>query len=337
MCATAAGRPGSSLGGGGRSRVWHSARGVEASRTPEDPNTRPPAPFVVGAPRSGTTLLRLMLDAHSQLAIPPETGFVPVLADLDPAATDVRAAAFDAITGFPTWPDLHVANADFERALARIESCTVADSVRCFYALYAARLGKERWGDKTPNYGLKLDRVERVLPEAHFVHIIRDGRDVALSARGLWFAPARDMTTLARDWTRRVTTARTLGRSARSYLEVSYERLLAEPERELRRVCEFVDLPFEEGLLEYHRSADARLSELTTWRGAGGEVTVDRAQRLEALARTKRAPDVTRAGRWRDELSRTEVAEFEREAGALLRDLGYESGRRRRRRFWSRR
>src|SRR4051794_12605474 len=63
-----------------------------------------PMPIVVGVPRSGTTLLRMMLDAHPDLAIPPETGFLPALADLDPGI-DPREAAWRIISGFHTWPD----------------------------------------------------------------------------------------------------------------------------------------------------------------------------------------------------------------------------------------
>ena len=68
----------------------------------------PPAmPVIVGVPRSGTTLLRMMLDAHPAVAIPPETGFLPALADLDPSI-DSAATAWQIITTFHTWPDFQL-------------------------------------------------------------------------------------------------------------------------------------------------------------------------------------------------------------------------------------
>jgi len=61
--------------------------------------------------------------------------------------------------------------------LQKITPFHVDAAIRCFYRLYAAQLGKERWGDKTPSYGRHMRAIEQVLPEACFIHIIRDGRD----------------------------------------------------------------------------------------------------------------------------------------------------------------
>ena len=88
-----------------------------------------PMPVIVGVPRSGTTLLRIMLDAHSALAIPPETGFLLRLAALDGAPGDGRAAV-EAITGAETWPDFHLDATAFEAAIARLAPCTPAEVAR---------------------------------------------------------------------------------------------------------------------------------------------------------------------------------------------------------------
>ena len=83
----------------------------------------PPMPVIVGVPRSGTTLLRIMLDAHPDLAIPPETGFLPQLAALDIVAESGRAAC-ETILGSETWPDFHLEAPAFEREIARLSPCT---------------------------------------------------------------------------------------------------------------------------------------------------------------------------------------------------------------------
>ena len=95
-------------------------------------------PFIVGVGRSGTTLLRLMLDAHPDLCIPPETGFIPA------AAGGSRDQFFKIISQFETWKDFDLAEDEFLAALRCIEPFVLADGVRAFYRLYALRLGKSR-------------------------------------------------------------------------------------------------------------------------------------------------------------------------------------------------
>ena len=166
-------------------------------------------PVIVGVPRSGTTLLRMMVDANAEVAIPPETGFLPALADVDPSV-DARETAWQIMTGFHTWSDFGLDPATLRAAL-RKGSGSAADCARAFYRAYARRFGKARWGDKTPTYGDEMDRIAALLPEARFVHIIRDGRDVVASVRGLWFRPGETVEACARDWAARLAHTRALG------------------------------------------------------------------------------------------------------------------------------
>ena len=156
--------------------------------------TPPPMPIIVGAPRSGTTLLRFMIDAHPQVAIPTETGFLTEAPHLAGSGDELRARFVEMITAFPlrapAWPEFGLSRETFQREIQLIEPFSVAEGYRAFYRLYAARFNKRRWGDKTPVYSLHLNAIEAVLPEAHFVHLIRDGRDVALSWRQTWFSGA---------------------------------------------------------------------------------------------------------------------------------------------------
>ena len=147
-----------------------------------------PAPFIVGIPRSGTTLLRLQLDSHPALAIPPETGFGHLLAEIGIEASRADDA-LDALTALPTWPDLGIDDDDVAGMRSRLGDQGAADALRAVYGAYAARHGKPRWGDKTPGHLAHMGALSHALPEARFIHIIRDGRDVAASIRGLPFAP----------------------------------------------------------------------------------------------------------------------------------------------------
>src|SRR5919109_3312367 len=107
-----------------------------------------PAPFIVGVGRSGTTLLRLMLDAHPEMCIPPETGFIPAARNKLNDATDPRREFVKAITEFETWPDFNLLPDEFYRAIPAPSK--LSTGIRTFYRLYAARFEKTRWGDKTP-------------------------------------------------------------------------------------------------------------------------------------------------------------------------------------------
>jgi Sulfotransferase family len=284
--------------------------------------SHPPMPFVVGLGRSGTTLLRLMLDAHPEMAVPPETGFIPRVVHLE--GERLRNRFFRVMTRQPAWPDYGIPDEAFRQALRKIGDFTVADGVRCFYETYAARRGKVRYGDKTPPYRAHMPLIDSLLPEARFVHLIRDGRDVAISRRGLWFEGGETIEEIARVWCGEVESARSGGRSVRHYLEVRYEDLVTAPERELRRICDFVELRFEPAMLRYHEGATARLGEIGDRLARGGTVRSTREQRLAALESSTQPPDAGLAGRWRRDMSEEDRAEFERIAGGLLRELGYE-------------
>jgi hypothetical protein len=285
---------------------------------------QPPMPVVVGVPRSGTTMLRLMLDAHSQVAIPPDTHFLFNVAKSHRAGELLTPdQLFALVTSTSVWEDFGLSK---EAYLERIRSLTpfsTANGVRAFYEMYAQRFGKPRWGDKTPRYSGILASIESLLPEARFIHVIRDGRDVALSLRETWFAPAQDMPTLAQFWKTQVDHARTLGARRSYYLEVRYEALVHQTRDTLKQMCCFIDLPFEEGMEAYHQLAEGRLSDLNPHYNPDGSVRVSKERRLFIHRFSTRPPDQARVGRWRHEMPLEEQLAFDRVAGELLQQLGY--------------
>ena len=290
---------------------------------------RPPMPMIVGAPRSGTTLLRFMLDAHPALAIPPETGFVAACAQLKGRGESLRQRFLATVLNFPPdapgWSDFQIAEEDFRARVSEIEPFTVAAGLRAFYQLYASRCGKPRCGDKTPMYCLHLAAIEKILPEAHFLHLIRDGRDTALSLRPMWFSPGGDIRTLATYWREAVTTARAQGARCRHYIEVRYEDLVLRPAEVLARVCDFLDLSFDGGMLNYYERAAKRLEEHRGRTRPDGTTVVTRQQRLQQQEQTTRPPNPSRVFAWRQAMSQAERAQFEVVAGDLLRELRYDA------------
>ena len=287
---------------------------------------RPPAPFVVGLTRSGTTLLRMMLDAHPLLAVPPETHFVPDLikAARAEAGTDGMLAA---MTANRTWEDFGIDDAEIRARLDAVAAGDAAGAVRAFFEAYADRQGKPRWGDKTPAYMLSIQRIGRTLPEARFIHLIRDGRDVALSqtARALNEQPPPPEQ--AARWVKRIGKAREQASALKGprYVEARYEDLVRDPGATLRRICEFVDLPWDEAMLSYHERAAERLTEMAgTLRAEGTHAEQEAGYRIANHAPTTKPPDPARLDKWRREMAPEDVAAYESVAGELLQELGYE-------------
>lgn len=292
------------------------------SRTAPPPIDPPaaPMPIILGSPRSGTTLLRLMLDAHPALAIPPETGFL-----LLPAADDAESF-LRALTSYPAdspgWADYGLSADGLRARLDALPTFAMASGFRLFYRMYAERFGKSRWGDKTPIYTRHMPALERLLPEAHFIHLIRDGRDAALSLRRQWFSPGADIETQARYWHDNVSSARAQSSVVRNYLEVRYEDLVRAPATQLRRICDFIAIDYDAHMLRYHEGATRRLQEHAGRAFADGR-RLSAEDRHRQQASSALPLDPTRIGAWKASLDADEQRRFAGIAGDLLRQLGY--------------
>jgi Sulfotransferase family len=267
-----------------------------------------PPLIVLGVRRSGTTLLRVMLDRSPQLAVPDESYFLPQLAhrhgdrpNLDEFQDDLRR--------LPTLREWELSPEDVRARLR--PGMTLGQAVGAVYETYAAQRGKTRWGDKTPMYMQYLPLLERLFPDARYVHLIRDGRDAALSFLQMpegvvtktWAHP-RDAAGFACQWRTEVAAARALGRRVgpERYLELRYEELVEDPDRELRRTCTFAELPFEREMLAY-----------------AGNVDVSHKPHQQSLKR----PPTPGLRDWRNAMSPDDAAAFQEIAADLLANLGY--------------
>ena len=267
-----------------------------------------PPLLVLGVRRSGTTLLRVMLDRNSERAVPDESYFVPQLATRHRGRVDADAFVDD-LRRLPTVREWGV---DLGAVRRRIRpGAAVGDAIAAVYEEYAAARGKPRWGDKTPMYMAYLPLLERLFPDALYVHLVRDGRDAALSFLAMppgvvtktWAHP-RSAAAFACQWRAEVSAAQALGRRVGSgrYLELRYEELVEDAERELRRICAFAGLPFEAAMLGY-----------------AGEVDVSAKPHQQSLLR----PPTRGLRDWRSDMPPADVDAFERVAGDVLTELGY--------------
>jgi hypothetical protein len=272
---------------------------------------RPPFPFIVGSGRSGTTLLRLMLEQHPDLAIPPESYFPVSMRHREPryvsrAGFDLDAYVTD-LQGNVRFQDWNLSESTVRTVLHGVEPIDWAEAIRRTFALYAEKEGKPRYGDKTPWFIMRIRELSELFPESRFVHLIRDGRDVALSIREMSWGPSK-MPALAEFWAKRIRTGRSEGArlGPERYLELRYEDLVESPTGELRRVCVFLDLDFREGMLAYpERAPNAVL------------------QRERDQHRNLSRPVTKGLRDWRTEMSPNDVAVFEAVAGRELAACGY--------------
>jgi len=268
-----------------------------------------PPLIVLGVSRSGTTLLRVILDRSSGIAIPDESFFVPLLARRHRGSVDA-ARFLDDVSRIPTIRDWGLVTSDVAPRLR--EGMSTGEAIAAIYEAYAAKAGKPRWGDKTPMYMRHLALLERLFPGAQYVHLVRDGRDAGVSFLEMpegtftrtWAHP-QSLAEFACLWRTEVSSARALGRriGPRRYYEVRYEKLVATPEDVVTGICAFANIPFEAGLLDYV--------------GATNVAEKPHQRRLHQ-------PPTQGVRNWRDDTSADDVQAFEAVAGDLLAELGYE-------------
>ncbi len=272
--------------------------------------TEGPLTFIVGSGRSGTSLLAAMLDAHPELAIASESHFLPKMIETLPeqitTSRDVEhlVRRMERSKWFADW-DYDVG--DLSAALEADLPVARHDALRMIYRVYAAQRGKRRFGEKTPAYVYSITVLADEFDDAKFVHIVRDGRNVALSFREASFG-ADDLEHSMLNWQHRVLGGHRMGRAlgADRYFEIVYEQLIVEPEAELRRLCGFLGLQYADEMPAYHRRKDGE------W-----------APRDEESANLALPPTTTRD--WSNQLDAREKARLELLGKRALRTWGYET------------
>jgi Sulfotransferase family len=237
--------------------------------------------LIIGTERSGSNLLRLMLNAHQQFEVPHPPHFMRYLAPLAGAYGDlaiernrtrlVRDALALQARHIHPW-DYTI---DPAAVVARAYP-SVFGVVAAIYDQYREAAGKPRWGCKST---FMVDHVEDVLPVcpgARFIWLVRDPRDVAASAKEAVFGHCHPLLT-ARLWLAQQSRARAaLDRHGPGRVHLlRYEDLVAGPEAALRDVCRFLAVDYQDAMIEAHQTAAARrTAELSqSWRKVGQPVS----------------------------------------------------------------
>jgi hypothetical protein len=272
--------------------------------------------FVVGHPRSGTTMLRLILDSHPRIVIPPEGHLVSLL-----RRAERKYGALSDPANFEQLLDrlLHKQRMaewkiDVEDARRRCMAGphTPAGVFASLMSIWTDRTGKPRWGEKTPGTYRFLPEVNRWFPDCQVLHIVRDGRDVAVSCLTPPFADQYDkgnVFEVAVRWRDAIRRGRHAGGmlGSQRYLELRYEDLTAAPEAVVRALCDFLHEDFTPAMLKFHEQAKGKVA-----RGDQG-----------FHQRVSKQVDTQRVERWRKDADEEFVLGFEGIAGKELEENGY--------------
>lgn len=299
-----------------RGRVWWDPRGDPRSEAGRKVRRQAPV-FVVGCPRSGTTLLYHMLLSAGNFAIYRAESQVFNL--LEPRFGNLsvesnKRAMLKAWYGSPLFQKTGLNREEIE-PLIMAECRNGGDFLRLVMEAMGRRQGTERWADCTPEHVLYLRRIKEAIPDALIIHVVRDGRDVALSLEKQgWikpFAPRHRLEAAALYWDWIVSRGRVVGRSlGEDYLEIRYEELVTDPRGSMRVVSDFV-----EHALDYDQIR---------------KVGIGSVQRPNtSFSADLHGGEFHPVGRWKNCLSQQQKETIDALVGDTLEELGYsdKSGR----------
>lgn len=263
--------------------------------------------FLVGMPRSGTKLLREVLNNHSQIGITGfESHFIPYYHKNIGKFGDLKQ-----LPNFERFYEEFSRSVFFKRLTEndhfidakswyeQVDDWSYPGVVEAFYAAYAKHKNKTIWGDKTPFYLVILPLLKTLFPKAKFVHIIRDVRDYSMSLKKSWY---KNIYRSAQRWHDSVAKCRNDGKKLgdENYFEVRYEHLVDSPADTAASICDFLKIPYEPDMVQLKR---------VTERGG------DAKDMVGILPNNY--------GKWRKSMPKKTIEKVERICGPLLADLDY--------------
>ena len=247
----------------------------------------------------------MTMNAHPEVAVPPESRFITELhegrAEVDTEDFLQRLAQHKR---FEAW---ELAIDAVREQLAGRERVAYAEAISAAYRAYAEAHGKKRWGDKTPRYVENIRELAELFPEARFIHLIRDGRDVALSYADVPFGP-KNVAKAAELWANRVAQGLRAGRDLERgrYIEIMYSDLVEDNEGEVKDICAFLGLQFDPVMLDPERTKQGALA------------------RADKFNPNVKEQAIRRVRSWKSDMPPEHVEIFEAIAGDVLSELGFE-------------
>lgn len=271
--------------------------------------TNIPQFFIVGAQRSGTTLLRLLLNSHSKIAIPEESSFLfpyltpRLMQKREPLSSEFKSIFFKYILGdsqFKKW------KMNVDPTLLLLEkNVSLRHLIGFLYYQFALQNGKTICGDKNPKFIRKLGLIADAYPKSKFIHLVRDGRDTYLSFKKKGHPSADSIAVAALEWkTKNNLCRKLLDEHAERSLCLRYEDLLQAPEDTLQEVCTFLSVDYEAGMLDFWKSADQFIDK----------------QHSELIFKPIEPKNI---GKWKESFTRQEASAYTLIAGKTLQTYNY--------------
>jgi hypothetical protein len=263
--------------------------------------------FIVGMPRSGTKLLRSLLNEHSEIAIPDiETDFISCwydnwefYGDLSNKINFIRFYESVQSVPFFIYQKEKGNMVDVEQWYNSCRDYTLPDVFETLVHMcipHDARL-KPIWGDKSPSYIRNIELLKKIFPEARIIHIVRDVRDYSLSIRNAW---GKSMLRAAQRWSEDTMCAHNIIINCNNCLEVKYEDLLKDTVNQLRTICCFLKIEYQEDMLKNLKSNE-NLGEAKGYVGIKGD----------------------NANKYKSSLKQSEIKSIEQVSYETMMELGY--------------
>lgn len=277
--------------------------------------------FILANPRSGSSMFRLMLNAHSNITVPPESGFALWYANKYAGLKVYDQKVYESFVDdvirakkFKTW------GVSYERLLEVVVESkpdSYVGMVDSVYKSYASVYGKKArvFGDKNNYYVAHIDLIEEIFPDSKIIFLFRDGRDVAVSYKNIDqgkinsdYVPnlSKDVEVIAQEWADNVRNFLRVMEHGKNAIAVKYEDLIAKPKDELSRIFNFLGEEFEEKTLSFHEFNDEP-EEFLQWK-----------------SKTLEGVDKQNMNKYKRYLTSQELGRFHRIAEQELLTLGYE-------------
>lgn len=267
--------------------------------------------FVIGAQRSGTTLLRLMLNSHPDLAIPEEgTFWMPLLRDcgknvhapIPKPVLENYLRYINKNSQFKLWL---LDDSTVRQAALNAEHITLAELMRLYYGAYMQLQGKTRVGDKTPSFFRMIPMLNKLFPMAKFIHIVRDGRDIYLSLRKMGCKD--NISVGAMEWGYKFKKAQSdlAALDPSRVFTLRYEDLLLDPAGRLQEICTFLSAEYDPSMLDF-------------WKNSGKFIGAHHSTKIFGPI------SADNVNKWKTRMAPSEVSRFQKVVGSKLQDLGYD-------------
>ncbi len=272
--------------------------------------------FILGASRSGTTLLRLMFNSHPLVCVPSESRFLSQILDRIPVGKVLSKKDLDHVEeillSHESWPHWNISHVKLLVILEQNIGKTVRELMESIFTICCEQSGKQICGEKTPHHCFYSATFAQLFPSAKFIHLIRDGRGATEAMyRRKWYD--KSILRIARHWSGCVQSVWSASKAHPGrFKDFHYEELVKNPCETLQEMCSFLGIPYSDDLMSYRENLNENLSSSDT-----------RARGIHE--KLHKAPDATESEKWQSELSARQIFLFEAAAGSTNKEAGYTS------------